>query len=317
MSTRRPIDTAPRRAIRRALTGALTACLAAWIAAAAPVAAAPALDNPAGAVPKVVPELPAPAPDLPADPPPPPPPPQASKPPPPPPAPPPAVPAIPPRSTPATPPANDADATGDPGGAKNPGGQAGGGQAPPLPTHVPETTAGGESGRSKSVQPGGRAASRSDSGSATPPPDAAANAPGAHDRGPRGSSVEASQPAPLPRFLARVWPAIALDQAERSLVAIVAGRWGAAIASLPPVSMILRQVARRAAPAVVGTGSGPQPAVQVSSDRPTTDALTGWVTSENRLPLLVAVASCGVLILLLVAAVRHDLREMSRYRWRH
>jgi hypothetical protein len=80
----------------------------------------------------------------------------------------------------------------------------------------------------------------------------------------------------------------------------------------------VRQVAPRLAAIAEGAeGAGARRSALVSSNSPTSDSLTGWITAADRLPLLIAVALCGALVILLVGAVRRDLREMSRYRWRH
>lgn len=221
------------------------------------------------------------------------------------------------------------------GGARAADGDAGGDKAPArlprLPVEAPRSTgdatdgarstAGGVSrslsqDRDRLVPPAGAdaAGSRRDAGGSSATPNSPT--PGTSDRGLQQGTVESAKPAPLQRLIARVWPAFALAPAG-AVVALLEGRMGAAIARLPVVAEILRRVAPELALASTRLADGARPAAQISSSRPTGDSLTGWITDEDRLPLLVAVALCGALILLLVAAVRRDLREMSRYRWRH
>lgn len=343
MPTRRSIEALSRRARRLLASALLTGFLLTATAAAAAVSIP---DRPTETAPKAAtPELPrlpsepsVTPPDLPPppDPPDPPPPPER----PPPPAPPskPTLPSSPPRT-----PAAGATEKAPAGGARAPGGEAGGGagaaRPPRLPVGAPRASDGarstgdGATGDARSVTggsqslPGGRGragapaganntASTRAPGGGSPTPDALASGPSGREL--RQGTVGAAEPAPLQRLIARVWPAFALAPAE-SVVALLEGRLGAAIARLPVASELLRQVAPQLALASArgGVGNGGQPAAQVSPSRPATDSLTGWITDENRLPLLVAVALCGALILFLVAAVRRDLREMSRYRWRH
>lgn len=340
MPTRRSIEALPLRA-RWLLASALSiGCLLTVTAAAV------AIPDPAGAGSKVatpeVPRLPAEppvtTPDVP-------PPPDLPDPPPPPerpslptqPSPKPTLPQSPPKA-----PSAGAPEKAPAGGAGAAGGEGGGGKAsgrlPRLPVEAPgdgtRSAVGGATDDARSATgagsqrlPAGRgrtgagdAASSSRAGRGNPGAQNA-SAPGAPGRDLQQGTVGAAEPAPLQRLIARVWPAFALAPAE-TVVALLEGRMGAAIAGLPVVSELLRQVAPQLALANPGGGppSGtqdPSASAQVSSNRPATDSLTGWITDENRLPLLVAVALCGALILLLVAAVRRDLREMSRYRWRH
>ena len=214
------------------------------------------------------------------------------------------------------------------GGARAPGGEAGGGTAPArlphLPVEAPRTSEGARStsgsqrlpaDRGRVVSPTGAnaASTRAPGGSSSGPN---ALPPGASGRELGRGTVEAAEPAPLQRLLARVWPAFAVAPAA-SIAALLEGRLGAAIARLPVASEMLRRIAPRLTLAsTTGAGAGTRPAGHASSS-PTTDSLTGWLTAADRLPLLVAVALCGALLILLVGAVRRDLREMSRYSWRH
>jgi hypothetical protein len=120
----------------------------------------------------------------------------------------------------------------------------------------------------------------------------------------------------VPRFLARVWPAVALGPVQ-GLVALVQGRLGIAIANSPVASEILSRLAPRLA-SVTGEGvADVRPAGPAPSPSPQSGSDGEWIPEEDRLPLLVALAACAGLLALLSAAVRRDLRSMSRYRWRH
>lgn len=338
MPTRRSIQR-PRSRATWLLASALSI---GWLLTATPAVAALLPDNPADAAPKAT-ELPRLPSDPPATPPDLPPPPDLPEPPPPPePSPPPAPPSRPtlPPSPPDTPaagatekvPAGGARAPGGGSGARAPGGGSGGGTAPAglphLPVEAPRTSDGTADGarsasgsqrlpadRGRLVTPtGANATSTRAPGGGSPGPNALP--PGASGRELGRGTVEEAEPAPLQRLLARVWPAFAVAPAA-SIAALLEGRLGAAIARLPVASEMLRRIAPRLTLAsTTGAGAGTRPAGHASSS-PTTDSLTGWLTAADRLPLLVAVALCGALVILLVGAVRRDLREMSRYSWRH
>jgi hypothetical protein len=335
MPSRRSIEALPLRA-RWLLASAL---LVGWLLTAAATAAAVSIpDRPADAGSKAAtPELPRlpseppvttpdlpPPPDLPDPPPAPEPPPlpvKPSKP-----TPPPSLPDTPAAATPEKAPA---------GGTRAPDSEAGGGKAPArlprLPVEAPRSASHATDdvraiteGGSRKLPAGGRgvvtptgadaAGSRRDAGGGSATPNGPTS--GTSERELQQGTVGSAEPAPLQRLIARVWPAFALLPAD-TVVALLEGRMGAAIARLPVVAEMLRRIAPEVALASTRVGEDARPAAQVSTSPPTGDSLTGWITDEDRLPLLVAVALCGALILLLVAAVRRDLREMSRYRWRH
>jgi hypothetical protein len=232
------------------------------------------------------------------------------------------VPAV-PKGPPGTSPALPTPPAGVPSIAKAPG-------APPNSSHsvraAPSDRSSGASGRSVDLpsasqvtsgtkELAGRAASTSTEQPQRLVPSTrggVGEGPGSHGAGRSGigaDAVEPAKPASPARFLARVWPAIALGPVERLLAMLQMPREAAASLPISDIPRLLLGVTE-----LTGTSSdagGPEHSA--SSNPPPRDSTGTWVPDGSEISLFVLIAFFAALTALLVLTVRRELG--STHRW--
>jgi len=137
---------------------------------------------------------------------------------------------------------------------------------------------------------------------------------GGHDAtrlGIETGSVDPAKVAPLRRWVAYVWPAIALGPIGKFLMTLQA-QWETATAtalSTADFPRLLLGLAGAAGPGSAGNVAGNSERPEVSKPPPghSTDA---WEADGSEVSLVVAIILCAGLIALLILTVRRELRSM-------
>jgi hypothetical protein len=121
-------------------------------------------------------------------------------------------------------------------------------------------------------------------------------------------AVESAKPASPGRFLARIWPAMALGPVEKLFAALQAP-WEAAT-SLPisDVPSFLSGLAE-----VTGASHAVGPAERSRSSNPPQDSTGIWVPDGAQISVFVLVVVCAALMALFVFTLRRELRSMHRW----
>jgi len=125
--------------------------------------------------------------------------------------------------------------------------------------------------------------------------------------GTEAGSVESAKVAPLRRFLAYIWPAIALGPTSQ-LVATLRARWEAA-------SSAVSDVPRGLSGLTAATGAGGVAGISAHSATPSSAEPTAtgtWVPDGSAISQLVFIVLGAALIALLVFTIRRELRSMAR-----
>jgi hypothetical protein len=132
--------------------------------------------------------------------------------------------------------------------------------------------------------------------------------------GPRARAVGAAEAAPLRRWLAYVWPAVALGPFARALVVLLPDLVGASMPPMPDPARLFTQVLGVAASSGGSSLSEPVPTPQSSRSAPHSDLLP----SSGGMSLLITILTILAALIGVVALARLTVgEEFFSMRWLH
>lgn len=132
--------------------------------------------------------------------------------------------------------------------------------------------------------------------------------------GARERSVGAAEAAPLPRWVAYVWPAISLGPAARALAVLLPDLVGASVPPMPDPARLFTQVLGVAASGAGSALSEPAPTSHSSQPAPYSDLMP----SGGGMSLLVTILTILAALIGVVALARLTVgEEFFSMRWLH